>query len=309
MSERHGYLNGSLVPYRQATIHVQCNAVKYGTSVFEGLRAYWSEPHRELYAFRLDDHVARLLDSLRMMRMEHAFTVEHLREAVLVTLRKNGFCEDVHVRQTAFLAADGNVEATGPTGLAVDSQPRRLGAKTALDVCVSSWCRTPDHFRPPRIKCTANYQNVRLAQLEALANGYDYTVLLNGRGKVAEAPSASSFLVRGGVPATPPITADVLESITRASVIQLRREQRGLTAVEREVDRTELCVAEEAFICGTAWEIAAIASVDRLPLKRPAPGPLTADLAGLFQQVVRGERMEYRDWLTPVHRGVLESSR
>lgn len=301
MSERYLYLNGRLLPYSEATIHVQSNAVKYGTSVFEGLRAYWSDKEQELYVFRLEEHVNRLLDSLKLMRMEHGFSRDDLRGAVLETLRKNEFHQDVHIRQTAYVAADGDVEATGPVGLAVDARPRRLANKPALDLCVSSWMRIADGAMPPRIKCSANYQNGRLAQLEALANGYDYTVLPNGRGKIAEAPGACLFVVRGGTPMTPPVTADVLESITRATVIQLFRERHGLSVTEREIDRTELYVAEEAFLCGTAWEVTAIASVDRLPLAASAPGPVTRAVAETYFRVVRGEVAEYRRWLTPVY--------
>ncbi len=301
MSERYLYMNGRLVPYSEATIHVQSNAVKYGTSVFEGLRAYWSESKQELFVFRLGEHCRRLLDSLKLMRMEHALTLEELRHSVLETLRKNEYREDVHVRQTAYLAADGNVEATGPTGLAVDARPRKLAGKAALDICVSSWVRIPDGAMPPRIKCSANYQNGRLAFLEAKAGGYDYTVLLNSRGKVSEAPGAALFMVRGGVPATPPLTADVLESITRTTLVQLFREQHGLSVAERDIDRTELCVADEAFLCGSGWEVTPVASVDRLPLSQPAPGPVTRAIAATYFRAVRGEMPEYGDWLTPVY--------
>ncbi|HET8576631.1 MAG TPA: aminotransferase class IV [Methylomirabilota bacterium] len=301
MSERSLYLNGKLVPYSEATIHVHSNAVKYGTSVFEGLRAYWNEKQQELYVFRLEEHISRLLDSLKLMRMEHSLTRDELRHSVLDTLRKNEFREDVHIRQTAYVMADDNVEARGPVGLAVDGRSRRMAAKRALDICVSSWMRIPDGAMPPRIKCSANYQNGRLAQLEALANGYDYVVLPNSRGKIAEAPGACFFLVRGGAPMTPPVTADVLESITRATVIQLLRERHRLAPIEREIDRTELYVGDEAFLCGTAWEVTAIASVDRLPLAVPAPGPLTQAVADTYQRAVRGELTEYRAWLTPVY--------
>jgi len=301
VSERYLYMNGRWVPYSEATIHVQSNAVKYGTSVFEGVRAYWSEPRQELYIFRLAEHCRRLFDSLKLMRMEHELTLEELRHSILETLRKNEYRQDVHIRQTAYVAADSNVEATGPTGLAVDARPRRLTGKGALDICVSSWVRIPDGAMPPRIKCSANYQNGRLAALEAKAGGYDYTVLLNTRGKVSEAPGAAFFAVRAGVPMTPPLTADVLESITRATLVQLFREKHGLTVAERDVDRTELYVADEAFFCGSGWEVTPVASVDRLPLGQPAPGPLTRAIAGTYFQAVRGELPEYRGWLTPVY--------
>jgi branched-chain amino acid aminotransferase len=301
VSERYLYMNGRLVPYSEATIHSQSNAVKYGTSVFEGIRAYWSDAHQDLYVFRLEEHCQRLLDSLKLMRMEHELTMDEIRNSVLETLRKNDVREDVHIRQTAYLMADGSVEATGPTGLAVDARPRKLSGKAPLDVCISSWARIPDGAMPPRIKCSANYQNGRLAMLEARTNGYDNALLLNSRGKVAEAPGAAFFLVRGGVPMTPPVTADVLESITRATLIQLFGERLGLTVAEREIDRTELYVGEEAFFCGSGWEIAPIGSVDRLSLRMAAPGPLTARIRDAYFQAARGEIAEYRRWLTPVH--------
>jgi branched-chain amino acid aminotransferase len=303
VSERSLYMNGRMVPYRDATVHVHSNAVKYGTSVFEGLRAYWSPADDELYVFRLDAHCRRLLQSLKLMRMEHMYEAEALGESVLQTLRTNGFREDVHIRQTAYLAAeDANVEATGPTGLAVDARALRMSSKPALDVCVSTWVRNADGMMPPRIKSSANYQNSRLAMLEARTDGYDCALLLNSHGKVAEAPGAAFFMVRDGVPVTPPVTADILESITRATLIQLLRERHGLAVVERDIDRTEMYIAEEAFLCGTGWEVSPIGSVDRLPLGGPAPGAVTRAIASTYFQAVRGELPEYRDWITPVYR-------
>jgi branched-chain amino acid aminotransferase len=155
---------------------------------------------------------------------------------------------------------------------------------------------------PPRIKCSANYQNGRLAQLEAKVNGYDTALLLNARGKLAEAPGACCFVVRRGVPMTPPVTADILESVTRATLLELCAKELGLTPEERDIDRTELYVAEEAFLCGSGWEIAPIVSVDRLPLgDGTKPGPVTRAIQTCYFSVVRGERPAYRDWLTPVY--------
>jgi branched-chain amino acid aminotransferase len=303
MSDRFLYMNGHMVPYRDATVHVHSNAVKYGTSVFEGLRAYWNRADEELYVFRLDAHCRRLLQSLKLMRMEHTFDLETLRNSVVTTLKTNAFREDVHIRQTAYLAAeDGNVEATGPTGLAVDARPLRMSSKPALDVCVSTWVRTSDATMPPRIKSSANYQNSRLAMLEARGDGYDSALLLNGRGKVAEAPGAAFFMVRDGAPITPPVTADILESITRTTLIQLFRDCHGLSVLERDIDRTEIYIADEAFVCGTGWEVSPIGSIDRLPLGVPAPGALTLAIASTYFRAVRGELSDYRQWLTPVYR-------
>jgi branched-chain amino acid aminotransferase len=299
---RYLYLNGRIVPYAEALIPVQSNAVKFGTSVFEGLRAYWSAARGELYVFRLPEHVDRLLDSLKLMRMEHAFTRDELANSILEVLRKNEYREDVHIRQSAYLDADGDMAMTGPVGLAVDALPRKMADKPGIAAGVSSWLRIPDGAMPPRIKCSANYQNGRLAQLEAKVNGYDAALLLNARGKVAEAPGACCFVVRRGVPTTPPVTADILESVTRATLLELCAKELGLTPEVREIDRTELYVAEEAFLCGSGWEITPIVSVDRLPLgDGTKPGPVTRAIQACYFSVVRGERPAYRDWLTPVY--------
>ncbi|HWC01862.1 MAG TPA: branched-chain-amino-acid transaminase [Methylomirabilota bacterium] len=299
---RYVYLNGELVPYADARIHVQSTAVKYGGSVFEGLRAYWNPAQEELYVFRLQEHIDRLFASMRLMRMQHSLTREEIGRSILDVLRKNQAREDVHIRQTAYLSSDGDMDDAGPVGLAVDARPRKATQKPGIAVGVSSWTRIADGAMPPRIKCSANYQNGRLATLEAKANGYDGALLLNGRGKLAEAPGACCFLLRGGVPITPPVTADILESVTRATLIELFRTELGQPALEREVDRTELYLADEVFLCGSGWEITPVVSIDRLPLGDGVqPGPVTRAIQACYFAVVRGEKPAYRRWLTPVY--------
>jgi branched-chain amino acid aminotransferase len=302
VTSRFLYLNGKIVPYADAKIHVQSAAVKYGASVFEGLRAYWNPRQGELYVFRLTEHIDRLYHSMKIMRMQHGLTREELAYSILEILRKNEYREDVQIRQSAYVEADGALDAAGPVGLAVDAAPRKMTQKIGIHVCVSSWTRISDGAMPPRIKCSANYQNGRLAMLEAKANGYDAALLLNLNGKLAEAPGACSFVVRGGIPATPPITADILESVTRTTLFELFRKELGMSPIEREIDRTELYVSEEAFLCGSAWEITPVLSVDRLPLgDGERPGPVTSAIQECYLAVVRGERPAYRDWLTPVY--------
>jgi branched-chain amino acid aminotransferase len=301
-SSRYVYLNGELVPYADARIHVQSSAVKYGGSVFEGLRAYWNPAHEELYVFRLQEHIDRLFGSMRLMRMAHTLTRQELERSILDVLRKNEVQEDVHLRQTAFLDGDGDLDATGPVGLAVDARPRKVTAKPGITVGVSSWTRIADGAMPPRIKCSANYQNGRLAMLEAKANGYEGALLLNSRGKLAEAPGACCFVVRGGVPMTPPVTADILESVTRITLLELFRTELGQSPLERDIDRTELYVADEVFLCGSGWEITPVVAIDRLPLGDGVqPGPITRAIQACYFAVVRGEKSAYRRWLTPVY--------
>ncbi len=298
---RYLYLNGTLRPYGEAKIHVQSAAVKYGASVFEGLRAYWNARQGELHVFRLKEHIDRLYESMRLMRMEHGFTREELTSSILEVLRKNEYREDVHIRQSAYIEADGALDATGPVGLAVDAQPYKVTQKVGITACVSSWTRISDGAMPPRIKCSANYQNGRLAMLEAKTNGYDGALVLNARGKLAEAPGACCFIVRRGVPITPPVTADILESVTRATLLELFGKELGQTPEVREIDRTEVCVAQEAFLCGSGWEITPVLSVDRLPLgDGKQPGPVTRAIQECYFAVVRGEKPAYRAWLTPV---------
>ena len=299
---RYLYLNGRLVPEAEALIPAHSAAVKYGTSVFEGLRAYWNERQRELYVFRLGEHIDRLYQSLRMMRMDHTFTRDQIAASILDVLRKNEYREDVHIRQTAYVEADAGMDATGPVGLAVGARTRYESVKGGIAACVSSWIRIADGSMPPRIKCSANYQNGRLATLEAKMNGYQGALLMNSRGKLAEAPGACCFVVRRGVPITPPVTADILESVTRATLLELFRKELGREPVERDIDRTELYVADEAFLCGSGWEITPLLSIDRLALgDGKSPGPLTKAIQDCYFAVVRGEKPVYRDWLTPVY--------
>jgi branched-chain amino acid aminotransferase len=270
--------------------------------VFEGLRAYWNERQRELYVFRLAEHIDRLFQSLRMMRMEHTFTREQLAASILDTLRRNEYREDVHVRQTAYVEADAGMDATGPVGLVVGARARQEGAGAGIHACVSSWIRVADGSMPPRIKCSANYQNGRLATLEAKVNGYQGALLMNTRGKLAEAPGACCFIVRRGVPITPPVTADILESVTRATLLELFRKELGREPVERDIDRTELYAADEVFLCGSGWEITPVLSIDRLALgDGVTPGPVTKAIQDCYFAVVRGENPTYRAWLTPVY--------
>jgi branched-chain amino acid aminotransferase len=297
------WFNGGIVPYDQARVHVQSAAMKFGAAVYEGLRGYWSPDAKDLFVFRQAGHVERLQQSVKLMRMDVPYGAAQIRDAVLETLRANSFREDVHIRQSVFLEGDSPMTATGPVGMSVAAYPmgRIAHSERGLHFCISSWARIPDGAMPPRLKCIANYHNGRLAALEAKANGYDGTLLLNARGKVSEAPGANMFLVRGGRPVTPSVTSDVLEGITRDTIIRLFAEVHGLAVEERSVDRTELYVAEEAFVCGSAFEISPVVSVDRYTVGDGTVGPLTKAIQAAYMDAVRGEMPQHRDWLTPVY--------
>jgi len=296
-------MNGELVPYADARVHVLSTAFKYGATVFEGLRAYWNADQQALYGFRLREHFQRLVESLRICRMGSPLTVEGYTNDLLRLIRANDLREDLHMRVSAFVEEDdGGLASHGPISVAMAAMPlgRFFGDKQGLDVQVSSWTRISDRSMPPRIKAVPNYHNSRLALLQARADGYDDTLLLSQEGKVTEGPGYALFMVRGGQLLTPPVTAGILESVTRDTIVTLAQEA-GLAVVERQIDRTELYVAEELFFCGSGAEVTPIFSVDRLPVGTGSVGRTTEQLRTAYMALVRGETADTRGWLTPIY--------
>ena len=302
MAEPKIWMNGKLVTQAEAVLPVNSAAVFYATNVFEGLRAYWNETDDQLYCFRLDEHFARFRESMKMMRFTVPYSDADLHAAVKATLTGNAFREDIHMHLVAYVAGAG-MEATSPTGLYINPRRRgRIAEDSGLRCCISSWARTSDNAIPIRLKCGANYQNGRLAVLQAKADGYDAPIFLNQLGRVAEGTGATFFMIRKGQIVTPPVTSDILESITRTTLIEkLCPEAIGMQVVEREIARTELYVAEEAFFCGSGYEITPITSVDRFPLGDGHVGAITQKLSTAYMNIVRGTDKRYPEWRTPVY--------
>ncbi|MDW8370468.1 MAG: branched-chain-amino-acid transaminase [Geminicoccaceae bacterium] len=296
------FWNGELVRYEDCRLHGFSGVVKYGCAVFEGLRAYWSEREQELFVFRLREHLERLAFGLRLLRLEGAPPLAAIAEGIRAMLRRNALREPCHIRVIAYLDGDDELAATGPVGVVAGAVPRASSRFVAdgMHLKIASWTRLPEAAMPPRVKATGNYLNNRLAELEAKRDGYDGAVLLTGDGKIAETSGACLFLVRDGCLVTPSVTSDILESITRRTLLELAPEVTGRPAVERAVDRSELWAAEEVFACGTGWEIVPVVSVDRIPIGDGRPGPLTRRLQEAYFAIVRGDRPERRGWLTPV---------
>ena len=295
------YFNGDMVPYADATIHVSSVAAKYGANVFEGLCAYAGEGEQS-FLFRVSEHLVRLRNSVRMMQIDCDYRAEDYMNAILMSLRANHIRGDAHIRLTVFITGEGYSDTTGPVSLvcmAKSRTPRPLQDRST-HIGVSTWRRTDDSIAPPRIKAGANYHGSRFGLLEARRNGYQQVIFLTLAGKVSEGANASFAIVRDGALITPPVTAGILESVTRSTLLELAANDLGLAVRERDIDRSELYVAEEAFFCGSSQEITPVLSIDQFPVGNGAVGPVTSRLWETYDSLVRGRNKVRSGWLTPV---------
>jgi len=304
MPSRFIWFKGSMVPVEQANISVLSPTAQFGLNVFEGIRCYASGAgDGQLFAFRLNEHFGRLMDSCKLLGMSSPYKTSELKDHLILTIRANEYHEDVSIRLTLFVDGEGSWSSEGPIEMFIAplKKPRiNVDAPPTLSACISTWERINDNCFPPRIKTGANYINSRYAHLEAKRDGYDCPVFLGRNGKVTEGAGACLFMVRRGVLTTPSLTSSILESITRSTVMTLASEL-GVQVVEREVDRTELHLAEELFLCGTAAELTPITSVDRVPVGCGRPGPMTMSLLRKYLEVVSNQVARYSNWLVPIY--------
>jgi branched-chain amino acid aminotransferase len=302
---RYLWWNGEQVNWEDATIHLTEVAWSTVGAVFEGIRAYWNEEQGELNVFRLREHLERLMRSMKLVRLPIHYSADELRAAVIGLLRANDVREDTYIFPLVFTSESTKhrYDRLGfESSIYVTTKPMPSHLLTGLThkVRVSSWRRISEDVMPPRAKNISNYRNGQLARMEAQADGYDNSLLLNIHGKVAEAPGACVVLIRNGVLITPDLTSGILESITRDAVLTMARETLGIRVEERVVDRTELYLADEVFLCGTAAEITPVVEVDKYVIGNGEIGPVTRRLEGLFGDVLRGRTEAYADWRTPV---------
>lgn len=308
---QYAYFKGQVVPIDEAKISVRTHAFNYGTGCFEGIRAYWNAEEEQLFVFRMRDHYDRLLASMRIMMMQCPLTAEELGDITLDLLQREGYRTDSYIRPIAYKADEiigvrlhGLTDElsiwTTPFGRYVDNEE---GAKVGF----SSWRRVSDNNIPPRGKITGAYANTAFMKTEAQLNGFDEALVLSQQGYVVEGSAENVFLVRDGVLITPPIHEDILEGVTRATILELVREELGMEAIERPIGRTEFYVADEAFFVGTGVQVAAIVEVDHRPLGSGVMGPVVSAVRDLYFDVVRGKVRKYRHWCTPVHIDVPET--
>ncbi|MBM4424753.1 MAG: branched-chain amino acid transaminase [Chloroflexi bacterium] len=301
----YAYFDGRIVPYSEAKVGVLTHALNYGTAAFGGVRGYWNSDEEQLFVFRPHDHVKRFLQSAKLLCMDLPYTEDDLVKGMFDLLRTEGHRADCYIRPLAFMGDEiigVRLHNLHPS-ISIVSIPfgRYVEAEEGVHVTISSWRRVDDNSIPARGKIAGAYVNSAFIKTDAERAGFDEALVLNQDGHLSEGSAENLYIVRNGVVATPPVTDNILEGITRRTVFTLLRDELGFEVVERPIDRTEIYVADEAFFSGTGVQIAAITRVDHRPIGSGKMGPLVSDLRELYFNVVRGKAQKYRHWCAPVY--------
>jgi branched-chain amino acid aminotransferase len=301
------FFEGEFVPLEQAKLGVMTHAFNYGTAVFEGIRGNWNEEQDQLYLFRVREHVQRLRQSARIMRMELRFTDDEVVDAVHRLAELSDYREDVYIRPIVYKSTealgvrlhdleDDFLLFLAPFGAYLDPE---AGARCQT----SSWRRVDDTSIPARAKVNGLYVNNAMAKTEAQLNGFDEAILLNQDGHVSEGSGENIVMIRHGKLITPPPQDNVLEGITLDTVLDMARDDLNLEVLQRTIDRSELYIADEVFMTGTAAHVTPVVEVDRVPVRDGTPGPISKQLQRRYFDAITGRNTQYRQWLTPVYSG------
>ena len=301
-SELHAFFRGKVVPLSQAQVSVMTHALHYGTGVFEGIRGNWNEEKGKVFIYRLREHYERLLRGCRILMLDLPYTVDQLCEITVDLVERNGHREDIYIRPLAYKSAElvANLklqDLSSDFTLITVPFGNYLGSDV-LRCCTSSWRRTDDTMIPARIKSSGNYVNSILAKTEATLAGFDEAIILNQDGHVCEGSGENIFMVFGGRLVTPVLEDNSLPGITRDTVMQLGRSDLGLEVVERTIDRSELYLAEEIFLTGTAAHLTPVVQLDSRPIGDGQPGPISTKLQKMYFDIVFGRDPKYLHWCT-----------
>jgi branched-chain amino acid aminotransferase len=300
------YFHGGYVVLGDARISIMTHAFLYGTGVFEGIRAYWNPDEKQLYALRIKEHIVRLRNSSKIMLMAEVPSVEEFTEIVLQVLRRNNFQEDAYCRPSVYKSTEAiGVKLHGLTHdfyvLAIPMGDY-IDTEKGIATGTVSWRRTSDVSMPSRSKITGSYVNPAFSKTEAMLNGFEEAIVLTADGHVSEGSAENLFMVRDGVLITPAVSEDILEGITRAGIMEIAAHL-GITVRERQIDRSELYIADEVFLCGTGAQVSPVASVDHRPVGDGRPGPMSKLISKTYFDAVRGRLPAFRHWVTPVYAG------
>lgn len=300
----YAYFGGDFVPFHQATLSIRNPAFLYGTSLFEGIRGYWLPETRQLSIFRMKEHYQRLLNNSKLFYLTPDLSLDDLCNITVELIQRNKPSSDMYIRPTLFK----NGESITPTlehtitDFCLWTKPlgEYLDLSKGLSVCVSNWRRIQDNAIPARAKAGGAYMNTALAVTDARMMGFDDAVFLTESGTVSEGSAMNLFLIKDGVLITPSKTEDILEGITRDTIITIAKNELNIDTVERAIDRTELYVTDEAFFCGTGAQVSPITKFDNRPIGDATPGPITRKLQSLYFDVVKNKLPQYSSWCTLV---------
>jgi branched-chain amino acid aminotransferase len=296
------WFDGKIVKDENAKVPVMTHAIHYGTSVFEGLRGYWNS--KNLYIFRLEDHIKRFRNSGKVYSISLRFTDKEIANAIIELCKKNNVKESCYIRPFYFIGKHGinlHVTEDTPTHAAVVMFPfGELFNKNGIKTGISSWRRINDMSTPPLAKMGGNYLNSILATQESKRNGYDEAILLDHLGNISEAPGENIFIIRNGKLLTPPPSSSALEGITKDSVIEIAKDL-GYQTIEREIPRTEIYFSDEVFLTGTAAEITPVISIDGKKVGDGKVGKITGKIRTIYSDTTMGKNKKYSKWITAVY--------
>jgi len=297
---KHAFFEGKIVPLADAKVNIATHGFLYGTAVFSGMRAYWNEEKQKLFVFRPYDHFRRLLHSAKIMSMESLYDEEGLIDLTLNLLRTDHWQQDIYLRPT-FYKADMGIgvrlhNLRDEFSMFVTAFDKYVANDTNAHVTISSWRRIDDNVIPARGKVAGAYANSALIKTDANRAGFDEALVLDNNGHISEGSAMNIFMLRDGVLVTPPVTDNILEGITRKSIIELARKELGLEVLERSIDRTEVFIAEEMFLTGTAAQVTAVTKIDHRPVGAGVMGPITTKFRALYEDIVRGKNNKYSHW-------------
>ena len=300
------YFEGAFVPMRDARVSIMTHAFMYGTAVFEGIRAYWNADDQVLYGLKLREHVERIRLNAGMLLMESLPSVDELTRLIVETARRNGFREDVYIRPSFY-------KSSRQIGVRLHHLEHELyiialpfgnyiETDAGVRIMSSSWRRNMDEAIPARGKIVGGYVNMAFQKSEAELNGFDEALVMTADGHASEGSAANLFIVRDGTLLTPPVTDDILEGVTRKAILEIAANE-GIPTEIRSIDRSELYIVDEMFLCGTGVQVSPVIEIDHRKVGSGKVGPIARLLRDRYFDAVRGRLPEYRHWLTPIDEG------